>query len=91
MSILGESRDRMFGTQFLFLRIAYNGKAVSVSVDQPCVNAAVLSPASGGPTLTLAAASGGLRTLTLAAGGQHAGGAVIVALNSGKTSSSSKP
>jgi len=91
MSILGETRVRVFGTQFLFLRVAYSGQAVSVSVDQPCVSAAVLSPASGGPSVSLGSASAGLKTLTLAAGGVSVGGAVIVALNSGKTSASTKP
>jgi hypothetical protein len=91
MSILGETRVRVFGTQFVFLRVAYSGAAVAVSVDQPAVSASVLSPDSGGPTVSLGSASGGLKTLTLAAGGTSVGGAVIVVLNSGKTSSSFKP
>jgi len=91
MSILGETRVRVFGTQFVFLRVAYSGRAVSVSVDQPCVSVSVISPTSGGPSASLGSASGGLKTLTLAAGGSSIGGAVIVVLNSGKTSASSKP
>lgn len=94
MSVLGHSVVRIFGQYFSFYRVGYEGAAVSFNTDQSATNAAVVVPSSGGPTVSIAAASttgnevsgvSGLDTVTLAAGGSSQGGVVIVVVNHGKS------
>jgi hypothetical protein len=86
MAILGESVVRVFGANYVFLRCGYAGLADSVTVDQGATKVTVVSPASGGPTLTLGSASStGTKTVTIAAGGLNAGGAIVILVNGGKS------
>ena len=79
------------GRNFKIHSVPYSGGAASTfSVDQSATAVAVLEPASSQPTITLAAASGGLKVVTLAAGGTDLGGAVTVVIAHGITISSSK-
>lgn len=87
MAILGESIVRIFGQNFVFLRCGYTGVADSVVVDAGATSVALLSPSSGGPTVSLGSSvsSTGTKTITIAGGGASAGGAIILVVKGGKT------
>lgn len=90
MPAIGETPVSAFGENFVFSRVSYSGAATTFSVDQRAVSVAVVSPASG-PSASLGAAADGLKTVTLAAGGQNQGGVVIVCTSYGKSRASFKP
>lgn len=90
MSAIGEKPVFAFGENFVLSSVPYSGVATTFSVDARASSVAVIAPASG-PTATLGSASGGLKTVTLAAGGANQGGAVIVATAYGKARAGFKP
>lgn len=78
-----------FGTKFAFHRVPYSGSSTTFQVDQSATVASCIWPASG-PTPTLGSASSGLKTVTLAAGGQNSGGFVVIVTAHGKSVGSNK-
>jgi hypothetical protein len=79
-----------FGLNYVFHKIPYAGLETTFSVDQTCIVAVCVYPASG-PTVSIAAASAGLKVLTVAAGGAEFGGNAIICTAHGKSIASSKP
>ena len=79
-----------FGLNYVFHKIPYSGLETTFDVDQSAVVVTCVSPASG-PGATLAAASAGLKTVTLAAGGVDTSGSVIIVTSHGKSIASYKP
>ena len=71
-----------FGKAFSFHLVDYFGDSTTFQVDASASVVATVWPASG-PAATVAAGSAGLRTVTLAAGGQNVGGKVIVVATHG--------
>lgn len=57
------------GRQFAVHNVPYSGSQETFSVDQSATSAVLVEPASGGPTVTLGSASGGLKVVTIASGG----------------------
>lgn len=86
----GEKVVSYAGLKYVFSDVPYTGKAATFTVDQSAGAVAVVDPASG-PTASLGSASNGTKTVTLAAGGSHIGGRVVVVTSHGKTISSFKP
>ena len=72
-----------FGKAFSFHLVDYFGDSTTFQVDASASVVATVWP-SGGPAATIAAASAGLRTVTLAAGGAQIAGKVIVVATHGK-------
>lgn len=70
---------KAFGRAFSLHLVDYDGTATTFQVDASARAGAAIAPASG-PTVTLGSASAGLITVTLAAGGSHTGGKVVVAI-----------
>jgi hypothetical protein len=79
-----------YGLNYVFHQVPYTGAVATFQVDQTCVVAVCVWPASG-PTVSIAAASLGLKTLTLAAGGSESGGNVVICTAHGKSIASYKP
>ncbi len=91
MATPSESFVLFNGRNFKFHSVPYSGGAASTfSVDQSATAVAVVEPAANQPSLTLAAGSGGLKVVTVAAGGDDLGGAVTIVVAHGVSISSSK-
>jgi len=90
MASIGDKGVLVFGKNYVFHKVPYNGSSTTFSVDQGATVAVCVHPASG-PTASIATASGGLHVITLAAAGANDDGNVIICTNHEKTVASSKP
>jgi hypothetical protein len=88
MAASGEKPFEAFGTKYVFHVVPYDGAVTTFDVDQTATVATVVDPASG-PAVTLGSASGGLKTATVAAGGSHNSGTIVVVTRHGKSVASS--
>ena len=79
----GQKAVEAFGGKYVFHQVPYDGSATSFSVDQTATVVSVVAPSSG-PTVTLGAGSGSLKTVTVAAGGSNLGGHVVIVTAHGK-------
>jgi hypothetical protein len=71
------------GEDVTLFKVAYRGQATTFSVDYRTVAVGVVAPASG-PTLTLGSSvTNQAKTVTVAAGGAHKSGYIIVAAGNG--------
>jgi hypothetical protein len=90
MAVPAEKSVFFDGRNFKLHKIPYDGSATSFDVDQSATAVAVVEPASNQPTATLGAASNGLKTVSIAAGGGNLNAAVMVVVAHGQSVSSSK-
>lgn len=79
MASMDSAVVKAFGKAFTFHQVDYDGSATTFQVDASARAGASIAPASG-PTVTLGSAASGLKTVTLAAGGSHTGGKVVVVI-----------
>lgn len=90
MPILSETVIEAFGQNYKISRVSYSGSSSTFLVDQSATGVAVISPVSGGPSVSIGSADSNFeKTVTLAAGG--ASGTVTVIITHSGTVASTKP